>query len=98
MRRRYSPRSVPRRRRSAGGAIGRSPSGVGDGYAARLALRPALARRPRLTPAAPANLEADRRADEAEAFADLVDEKPLVRKMKGRRDVGEADERRRRDA
>src|SRR5436190_17412493 len=41
---------------------------------------------------AAADLQADRRADEAEAVADLIDEKPLVGKMKRGRDVREEHE------
>src|SRR5213075_2011756 len=48
--------------------------------------------------AAAADLQADRRAEEAELFAQPVDEEALVREMKRRRDVGEENERRRRHA
>src|SRR5437867_2575239 len=44
------------------------------------------------------DVEANRRSLEPEALPQLVDEKPLVGKVKLRRDVGEEDERRRGDA
>src|SRR6516164_3919987 len=45
-----------------------------------------------------ADLNADRRAQEAELFSYLVDEEALVREMKLGGDVGKEDKRRRRDA
>src|SRR6185369_9138068 len=47
---------------------------------------------------APADLDPDRRADEAELLPQLIDQEALVGKVKRRRDVGEEDERRRGDA
>src|SRR5690348_9501371 len=44
----------------------------------------------------PPDMQPDRRAEEAEGVADLVDQEPLVREVKGRRDVGEEHKRRRR--
>ena len=44
------------------------------------------------------HLDADRRADEPERLAQLVDQEPLVREVERRRDVGEEHERRRRHA
>src|SRR5262245_48952700 len=48
--------------------------------------------------AAAAHLNPNRRAEEAELLAELVDEESLIREMKGRRHVREEHERRRRDA
>src|SRR5215210_1981657 len=44
------------------------------------------------------DLNPDRRAEEAELFAELIDEKTFVRKVKRRGHVGKEDERRRRNA
>jgi serine/threonine-protein kinase len=66
-----------------------------DRRSVRKAALKGCTRRPRSLFPAP-DLQPDRRPDEAERLAKLVDQEPFVREMEIRRDVGEQHERRRR--